>query len=71
MPAYDRPIQISVPEIDRRRMQDSVGAVIQFQSNDIERIQAWLDKAAAAGIIMPTTAHSYNSAHGGPVWYIP
>jgi uncharacterized glyoxalase superfamily protein PhnB len=71
MPAYDRPIVINVPEQDRRRMQDSVGAVLQFNSNDIERVQAWLDKAAAAGIIAPTTARSYNSTYGGPVWYIP
>jgi uncharacterized glyoxalase superfamily protein PhnB len=71
MPAYDRPIVINVPEQDRRRMHDSIGAVIKFQSNDLARVQAWLDRAAAAGIIEPTVAKSYDGTYGGPVWYIP
>lgn len=71
MPAYDRPIQIrSFAEV-QRLPHDSVGAVLRFQSNDIDRIQAWLDRAAEAGIIQPTVAKSYRSADGKPVWYIP
>ena len=72
MPAYDRPIEIRVPEQDRRRLQPvAVGAVIRFNSTDVDRIQAWLERAAEAGIIQPTTCHEFNPEHGGPVWYIP
>lgn len=72
MPAYDKPIVINTPsEHLRRRGHNMVGAVLQFNSNDIERVQAWLDRAAEAGIIQPTTAHSYDGTYGGPVWYIP
>jgi uncharacterized glyoxalase superfamily protein PhnB len=71
MPAYDRPIQIRVDAEVQRRTHDSVGAVLKFNSNDIDRIQAWLDRAAEAGIIQPTVAKSYQSAYGEPVWYIP
>lgn len=48
-----------------------VGAVIQFQSTDRQRIQDWLDRAAKAGIIKETIARSYDATYGGPVWYIP
>lgn len=67
MPACDQPLHVRVP----RQQQVAVGAVIQFKSIDVERIQAWLDRAAAAGIIEQTTAHEYNPEYGGPVWYIP
>jgi hypothetical protein len=67
MPAYDRPMHIRVePQAERR-----VGAVIQFESTDARRIQDWLDRAAAAGIIKSTVAQSYDARYGGPVWYIP
>jgi hypothetical protein len=69
MPAYDRPIEFHVDRSVRRV--DSVAAVIKFQSNDLERIQKFLNELAVRGIIEPTKAHEYNSEHGGPVWYIP
>ncbi len=48
-----------------------IGAVLQFISNDHRRVQDWLDRAAEAGIIMPTMARTYDPKYGGPVWYIP
>jgi uncharacterized glyoxalase superfamily protein PhnB len=71
MPAYDRPIVINVPDRDRHRMHTGIGSVLKFKSNDLERVQAWLDRAAEAGIIEPTRAHTYDATYGGPVWYIP
>lgn len=72
MPAYDKPIVINIPsEHLRRRGHNMVGAVIKFNSTDIDRIQAWLERAAEAGIIEPTNAVSYDGTYGGPVWYIP
>ena len=69
MPAYDRPIQFIAPQQPRR--QHAVGAVIKFKSTDIDRIQNWLDRAAEAGIIEPSTAKAYDAEYGGPVWYVP
>ncbi len=48
-----------------------VGAVLVFKTDDLQRIQRWLDRAADAGVIEQTTAHGYDERHGGPVWYIP
>ena len=60
-----------MPRKDDHLADNRVGAVIQFQSTDRARIQAWLDRAAAAGIIKPTVARQYDAQYGGPVWYIP
>ena len=68
MPAYDRPIQF-IPQ--QQRHQEAVGAVIKFKSTDVQRIQQWLDRAAAAGIIEPSMAKAYNAEYGSPVWYVP
>lgn len=70
MPAYDRPIQF-IPQPQAQRRQEAVGAVIKFKSTDVNRIQAWLDRAAAAGIIEPSMAKAYDAEYGGPVWYVP
>jgi uncharacterized glyoxalase superfamily protein PhnB len=70
MPDYRKPIHFrktdTDPQVDNR-----VGAVLQFESTDRARIQAWLDRAAAAGIIKKTVARQYDANMGGPVWYIP
>jgi hypothetical protein len=47
------------------------GAIIQFLSTDTKRIQDWLDRAAAAGIIEQAVARKFDANYGGPVWYIP
>lgn len=69
MPANDRPFAINTPRYESNA--NAVGAVIKFKSADVGRIQAWLDRAAEAGIIEPTAAHAYDGTYGGPVWYIP
>lgn len=75
MPAYDRPIQINVPEQypGARRSKDSVAAVIRFTAgpNQLVRIQAWLDRAADAGIIEKTVAKEYSSAETCAELYFP
>ena len=51
---------------------EKVGAVLVFQTTDVERIQRFLDKCAKQGIIEPTQAQKYTSHYGeGPVFYIP
>lgn len=64
---YDRPLYIRTEPSPEPK----VGAVIVFRSTDTARIQDWLDRAAAAGIINPTEAQEYDARWGGPVWYIP
>jgi hypothetical protein len=67
MPAYDRPIRFN----GARQAEPRVGAVIVFKSNDMERIQKFLDSLAERDIVEPTVAHEYDASYGGPVWYIP
>lgn len=75
MPAYDRPIVINVPEQypGRRPAADSVAAVIRFVRGpgEMERIQAWLDRAADAGIIERTTAREFHSRETSAELYFP
>lgn len=74
MPAYDRPININT-EVNPRRGHDKVGAVIEFCDGasefEVKRAQEFLNRLAERGIIKPTTARSFDSSWGHPVWYIP
>ena len=50
----DEPVhRIHVPEPTPTK---KVGAVLIFESTDVERIQAFLDRCAERGIIAPATA---------------
>jgi hypothetical protein len=73
MPAYDHPIRISVPAQLGRPEADSVAAVIKFTAgpDQMARIQRWLDRAAAAGIIEQTFARKYHSAETSAELYFP
>lgn len=71
MPAYDRPIHIQAGVSSAPVQPTALGAVVIFKSTDAARVQAWLDRAAEAGIIEKTHANTYNPTYGGPVWYVP
>lgn len=71
MPAYDRPIHFQAGASSAPVQPTAVGSVVIFKSTDVERVQAWLDRAAEAGIIEKTYANTYNPTYGGPVWYVP
>ncbi len=74
MPAYDRPIRINVDRgPDYRAPADAVAAVVRFKAgpDQMARIQAWLDRAADAGIIEQTTAREYRSAETYAELYFP
>ena len=53
------------------RGSEKIGAVIEFNSTDLARVQAFLDRLNERGIIKQTTARTFNADHGAPVWYIP
>ncbi len=48
-----------------------VGAVLVFKSDDVERVQEFLNRLVERDIIQPATAREFNPQYGGPVWYIP
>lgn len=48
-----------------------VAALIHFKSDDVQRIQDWLDRAAKAGIIEPARVEHYDARFGTPCFYIP
>lgn len=71
MPAYDRPIVINVDRLPRKA--DAVAAVVRFKvgPDQMARIQAWLDRAAEAGIIEPAKAREYHSVETTAELYFP
>ncbi len=74
MPAYDKPIVFNMPsQFAGRGRVDAVAAVVRFVAGPDQkaRIQAWLDRAAAAGIIEPAVATEYRSAETYAELYFP
>ncbi len=74
MPAYDQPIRFILPsQHEVRGRADAVAAVVRFKAgpDQMARIQAWLDRAADAGIIEQTTAREYRSSETYAELYFP
>lgn len=69
MPANSRPF----PVYSDRNTSEAVAAVIRFKAgpDQMARIQAWLNKAAAAGVIEQATAQAYDPERTSAVLYFP
>lgn len=71
MPAYDQPIKFILPPKDPK-VKNAVAAVIRFEDpSDLQRIQAFLDRLAARGIIREARAVEYNMDFTSAELYFP
>jgi hypothetical protein len=70
MPAYDRPIVITVDR-PTKPVPRQVAAVIKFTSTDLGRIEAYLAKLSDAGIITSYSARAYDADFTSPELYFP
>lgn len=71
MPAYDRPIEyIRDPKAPKHKR---VAAVITFVAGpeEMERIQAFLNRLAQRGIIETSLATEYDPEYTNPTLYFP
>jgi hypothetical protein len=70
MPAYDRPIVITVDR-PTKPVKHDVAAVIKFSSTDLTRCREYLIKLEAAGIIDHFRIDLYDASFTSPELYFP